>query len=115
MGSEDSNLHERLNYMEEKIDERFNQMADAITRMATHMEKLSQRVADISVINERINQHSEGLKQAREYEVKLDERLDEIEKVMPVVTRFIDRSDKISLAVTILLVSGIVGSFFMFT
>lgn len=110
----EQNIHDRIDFMEEKFDLRFSQMADAVTKMAIHMEKLSQRVADISVINERINQHSEGLKQIREYEVKLDERLDKVETVMPIVKRFITRSDAISLAVTILLVTGIVGSFFMF-
>lgn len=112
--SPDQHLHERLTHIEEKFDIRFNQMADAITKLADHMGKLSERVSDMSLLNERSNQHSESIKQLHQYDDQLDARVDEIEKMMPLIKRFMDRSDKVSLAVTILLITGIVGSFFAF-
>lgn len=111
----DTNLHQRLDYMEEKFDSRFSQMADAITKLADNMGKLSDRVGDISLLNERSNQHSESIKQLHTQDDKLDQRFDEIEKLMPMVIRHIDRWDKISLAVVILIVTGIIGSFFVFS
>ena len=110
----EDNLHQRLDYMEEKFDSRFSQMADAITKLADNMGKLSDRVSDMSLLNERSNQHSESIKQLHSYNDKLDERIDAIEIQMPLIKRFMDRSDKVSLAVTILLITGIIGSFFAF-
>lgn len=112
--SEGANLQQRLDYMEEKFDSRFNQMAEAMSTLAKNMSTLSERVSDMTLLNERSNQHAEMLKSLHEYGNTLDVRLDEIEKQMPLIKRFIDRSDKISLAVTILLVTGVIGSFFMF-
>ena len=100
-------IHTRLNYMEEKFDTKLGQMADSVSRMAESIEKLSERAADVSLLMERSNQH--GLQIDH-----IDQRVDVIEQKMPLITRFMDRADKVSLAVIILLITGMVGSFFAF-
>lgn len=79
---------ERLSRMENKID----QLVNAMTTLVRVEEKQQAML-------ERLNHHASRIN-------TLDERTDTIEKEMPLIRRFMNRADKISLTLVTTLVVG---------
>ena len=112
---QEQDIHTRLNYMEEKFESKLGIMADAISDMANSIKVISERQADITLLMERSNQHTSRMDNQDHRLDKHDERIDKIEVVMPLIDRFMGRADKISLAVIILLITGMIGSIIHFS
>lgn len=96
-------MQAKLESLEGKFDIRFKQMADSITAMAKSIEKMSDKLADQSLLMERSNQHGGQID-------ALDKRLDIIERKVPVYDLYVDWLKKLGMVVSVALVLAIIGT-----
>lgn len=105
--TEEDAIHTRLDYIEKIFNEKMGQMADSILQLAKSTDNLNEKFSDINLLMDRSNQHALQIDD-------LDKRQDNTDKILPVIERFMTKVDRISITITVLIIAGIVGSFFKF-
>lgn len=96
-------MQAKLESLEDKFDIRFKQMVDSITTMAKSIEKMSEKLADQSLLMERSNQHSSQID-------NLDKRLDIVERKVPVYDLYTGWIKYIGYAVSAAIILALVGT-----
>jgi len=87
---------DRLGRIEDKVDK----LVDAMTSLVRFEEKISTHQAGMERFGFRLD--------------NIEERVEEIEKVMPLIKLLLASVNKITISIVTIIVSGIVASFFVF-
>lgn len=96
-------MQAKLESLEDKFDMRFKQMADSITAMARSIEKMSDKLADQSLLTERSNQHAVQID-------ALDKRMDTIEKKTPIYDAVINWGGRVAMIVSGAIILALIGT-----
>ena len=95
-------MQAKLDSLETKFDVRFGQMAESISTMAKSIEKMSDKLADQSLLMDRSNQHGIQID-------NLDKRLDVVERKLPIYDIVVNWGGKIGIVVSSAIVLGLLG------
>lgn len=87
---------------------------DRLSRIEDKVDKLVDAMTSLVRFEEKISTHTAGMERFGFRLDNLEERVEEIEKVMPLVKLLLASVNKITISIITLITGGIIASFFVF-